>query len=403
MYAHHLEQWATRQSTNKRFFGKKLVLLSSVMASSLFVSLPSVAATLHEVEAGENLTVIAHKYGITVDDLVRVNGIQRTASIMPSQLLSIPDDTDRVSSSIAANRLTNNNYTGRVEGYIIQRGDNLTTLANRYGVSVEALASINRISPQAAIFTGQKLMVPATSIANVSTVTTKRTPRSSDDTSYKVKSGNTLSGIAESYGMSVAELARANNVATNYLVKAGEMLVIPGTSTGLSASQTVAQVSTSKNKNTTINNSPQNNVYQTAPNQVSHKVQYGETLTGLAARYKIPLSTLASANNVPTDYMLINGQTIIIPGVTQVITAPISARFSSTNASTKTTTPNTHKVKVGEGLIGISNKYKVNLNELAKLNGMDAYDHVQIGQVLKLPSNAVAPDSSNATSSSDTY
>lgn len=325
MYAHNTKQQTTEQLINKNLVHKRLLLSYSVMASLLFFSLPSVAATLHEVEYGETLSSIARQYDISIDDLVRANGIQRTATIKPTQLLNIPTDTqtsDRASNFIATNRFANqtntstNNreYTGNVDSYVIKSGDNLSMLANRYGVSVAQLANLNRISPQTIIVAGQKLVVPTTPI-----------------------------------------------------------------NTNLTSNRT-SQTSISRHV-------PQTGSYQ-GNHQVQHKVQLGETLSGLATRYKIPLTTLASANNVPTDYMLINGQILTIPGVSKVITKPTAVQANSTiNA------PKTHTVKPGEGLIGISNKYKVNLSELARINGIGIYDHVQVGQVLKLPSNAMPIDS----------
>ncbi|MFP3489803.1 LysM domain-containing protein, partial [Staphylococcus sp. SIMBA_130] len=89
---------------------------------------------------------------------------------------------------------------------------------------------------------------------------------------------------------------------------------------------------------------------------VSYKVKSGDTLTGVARRYNIGLSDLASANNLTTTSNLILGRTITIPAGGSVASASSSSQSSSStsgnsssSASSGTKLSNTENYKVQSG------------------------------------------------------
>ena len=98
---------------------------------------------------------------------------------------------------------------------------------------------------------------------------------------YLVQHGNTLSGIAQYYGIPLQDLAAVNGVSTNYLVVAGEGLFIP-----------LGKI---------IN----------GPN--AYLVQAGDTLNNIAYHCGLTTTALAEANELDTNAELVPGQTIIIP------------------------------------------------------------------------------------------
>lgn len=106
----------------------------------------SSASTTHTVKEGQNLTVIAKKYGTTVDALVKANGISNPNLIYVGQVLRIPGSSGASAPKPAASKV-----------YTVKSGDNLSTIAKRLGTSVDSLVKKNGIKNPNLIYPGQKL------------------------------------------------------------------------------------------------------------------------------------------------------------------------------------------------------------------------------------------------------
>lgn len=96
--------------------------------------------------------------------------------------------------------------------YKIQSGDTLSGIAQKYNTSVSYLVQINGIANPNVIYAGQTIKVPTT--ANTNQIT------------YTVKAGDTLSSIAIKYGTTYKELARKNNISNPNLIYVGQVLKI---------------------------------------------------------------------------------------------------------------------------------------------------------------------------------
>ena len=101
-------------------------------------------------------------------------------------------------------------------------------------------------------------------------------------------------------------------------------------------------------------------------------VQSGETLSDIAARYGVSINSLMRLNGIRNSDHVEAGQTLRLPG-------SVSAGKGR------------HNVQSGDTLSGIAAQYRVGERQLMALNGLSSADHVEIGQTLKLPSNAVLP------------
>lgn len=94
--------------------------------------------------------------------------------------------------------------------YTMKKGDNLSTVAQKYGVSVSDIIKANNIKNPNKVNVGTKLIIP---------------PKT---TKYTVQKGDTLTGIAKKYGTTVAALKSANNIKDTDKLYIGKVLVIPG-------------------------------------------------------------------------------------------------------------------------------------------------------------------------------
>ena len=143
----------------------------------------------YTVKSGDSLYSIAKKYGVTVDELKKANGLTSN-NLNLNQKLVIPEANGEI-------------------GYIVKSGDSLYSIAKKYNVTVDELKKANGLTTNT-LSIGQELAIPETS----------------ETTTYTVKSGDSLYSIADKYGVSVANIKKANNLTSN-LLSIGQILVIP--------------------------------------------------------------------------------------------------------------------------------------------------------------------------------
>lgn len=98
--------------------------------------------------------------------------------------------------------------------YIVSRGDSLSEIAERFNISLASLKASNRLSGNV-IQVGQRLVIPTAS-SGMPVVTAEHT----------IARGETLSGIAERYRVSLSRLREANNLRSD-TIRVGQVLVIP--------------------------------------------------------------------------------------------------------------------------------------------------------------------------------
>ncbi|AKJ00559.1 putative chitinase [Archangium gephyra] len=165
----------------------------------------------YSVRSGDTLSAIASRYGTTVNNLARANGISNPNLIHAGQKLTIPG-----ASGASAPQAGGSSYT-------VKSGDTLSGIAQRFGTTVGALAQTNGISNPNRINVGQKLTLPGGSGPSAPAPTP-----SQQGQSYTVKSGDTLSGIAQRFGTTVGALAQANGISNPNRINVGQRLTIPG-------------------------------------------------------------------------------------------------------------------------------------------------------------------------------
>ncbi len=158
----------------------------------------------HTIKRGDSLSSIAHKYGTTVAELKRINRLKRDTAILGKKLkLPISTKTEKQRVSLSGDPVI----------HVVKSGDSLSKISARYNVTIKAIKRANGISRNS-IYKGQKLTIPGTVSA------------SKKATKHDVTRGDTLSEIAEKYGVTINAIMRANGL-RNQTVRLGQTLKIP--------------------------------------------------------------------------------------------------------------------------------------------------------------------------------
>lgn len=197
-------------------------------------------------------------------------------------------------------------------------GDTLASIARKYRVSSEAIAEANNL-PDDAVRADSKLIIPVASARNKETVSATTTSDSSTyskkATSYKVRKGDTISSIADDFGVPVDKLRRWNHLSGN-TVKRGRVLRIykptgeeeeEAASTKSHRSKAAPELSASNSRS----NSKSNGKKQTAKATTHHTVKRGETLSSIASEYNTTVAELKKKN--PSVAKLRAGDVLVIP------------------------------------------------------------------------------------------
>jgi len=137
---------------------RRILAVGVVCAIALVLALPVSAQSpaVHVVQRGENLFRIALRYGVTVDALAKANGLSDPRLIYAGQRLIVPAGPAGSARGGATTR--GDSLASRV--HVVQRGENLYRIALRYGTSFQALALANGIVNPDRIYAGQRLEIP---------------------------------------------------------------------------------------------------------------------------------------------------------------------------------------------------------------------------------------------------
>ncbi len=158
-------------------------------------------STDYTVKKGDTLYSLSKKYQVSKNQLMEAN-VLTSEKIYVGQQLLVPDHIVE---------------TKDISGvYTVKKGDTLFSLAKKYHVSVAELKKENKLKTNL-IYMGQKISVPTEFHAHEET-----------DAVYTVLPGDTLWGIAKRFGVTVADLKKANNLRLE-MVLIGQKLNIPGT------------------------------------------------------------------------------------------------------------------------------------------------------------------------------
>lgn len=288
---------------------------------------PAYKTESYKVQRGDTLYSIANQSKISLSELAELNDLSNTSGLRVGQTIQIPAGSTTPAT------------------YVVQSGDTLIGVANKYNLQLDDLADLNGLSRQAGLRVGQKIKLTGEPVAAVKEETTSN----ASPEFHVVKSGETLTSIAKKYHLQLNYLAELNGLSRGSSVRVGQRLKLEGE---IDKAEVVAK--------TEINSKAA--VKTTNANTEKYTVKAGDSLTSIAARVGISIKELADLNDLSPRSSLQRGQIILVP-----------KRFTE------------YKVKRGDTLIGLAGKYGLQSQELAEMNDLKPSATLRIGDVIKVP------------------
>ncbi len=189
----------------------------TVLGALLALTAAASAAT-YTVRPGDTLSAIAGRLGTTVQALVGANDIEDPNRIIAGQVLTVPGGSGGEPAAGSP-----------AEHHVVRPGETLSAIASRYGVPVSDLATANGIDDPDRVLAGSRLTIARTP-ATAQTEPPPAAPSAptAPGASHVIRPGETLSGIAATYGVDVGDLAAANGITDPDRIVAGTRLAIPG-------------------------------------------------------------------------------------------------------------------------------------------------------------------------------
>ncbi|OIJ26974.1 hypothetical protein UG56_009340 [Nocardioides luteus] len=216
--------------------------------------------------------------------------------------------------------------------HIVQPGETLSGIAQKYGVKVADLATWNQIADPAKIRAGAELVVSP--------------PAKPAEKTYTVVPGDTFSGIAKKFGVEVAELMAHNGYEDPTKLLAGSEIKIPAAK----------------------------------PKLKNYKVVAGDTFVGIAKKFGVTAAELMAHNGYDDPTKLLAGTTIEIPAKSKPKPKPKPTPQPGTGETVYTTV-------AGDTYASVAKKFRITEEELRTYNGHRAPDKLPAGFKLYIPSS----------------
>ena len=337
---------------------------NSVVASNVSTQSGATAANgYYTVKAGDTLYGISRKFGMSLSQLVSVNGISASSLIVPGQTLRVAGG--ETTSTVVKTTATTSRTSGG--NYLVQPGDTLYSIARRSGMSLNSLLTLNGLSQSSVIYPGQSLTISQSDnrVVTKSSYTAKPLVSGvSTSGTYTVQAGDTLYGIARRSGMSLNTLLSLNGLSQSSVIRPGQTLKLSGASNATVASP-VSYKSTASSASTSG----------------TYTVKAGDTLYRIAYNHGISLTTLLSINGLSETSTILPGQQLVVSGSAK--TTATTTTTTSAKTVSYSTGASTHTVKAGDTLFRIAKNNGLTLTELKALNGLTS-NNIRVGQVLKV-------------------
>ncbi|WPR72292.1 LysM peptidoglycan-binding domain-containing protein [Flavobacterium sp. NG2] len=290
-----------------RIFRKSEAIASRSIPKKDSLKLTPSNTQFYKVQQGDNLSVIANKYDVSIEDLMKWNNLKSSSisygenlkiaavdSVVKANKVAVPTIANQkvaiAESKNNKEELVAHNEEESVEGvnsYIVQKGDNLNSIARTYNVTVADLLEWNELS-STAIALGAKLKIKNQSNEEVTTTAPTVVLKNIE---YVVQKGDNLGNIAKKFGSSLDELKQWNKLTTNS-VAVGKSLIVAKNEPAINTSY--ASVNSFKKVDSFA---------KVAKKEVTdYYVQKGDTLYSIAKKYPgVTIADLKKWNDISSE------------------------------------------------------------------------------------------------------
>lgn len=246
----------------------------------------------YTVKSGDSVWKIAHKYGMSMNELVSLNRIKNNL-IFPGQVLKVKFSakSENVSKSeTSGSKNQNAASNGSSSTYKVKAGDSVWKISHEHGMSMNELKSLNGLKDNL-IIPGQVLKVKGTSSNTKQTTKTSTKETAATGATYVVKAGDSLWAVANKQGLTVAELKRINGLSSDTIYVGQKLKVTQKSSVNAETYAKTTNVSDKSKK--------------------KYTVKAGDSLWRIAADNKTTVNDLKAVNHLASDTIYV-GQTLYL-------------------------------------------------------------------------------------------
>jgi membrane-bound lytic murein transglycosylase D len=360
----------------------------------------------YKIKRGDNLSEIANKFGVTLSEIKKWNRLKGTYAPRGRMLKIYTSDNGEVNpKEVPASEVAETkkepaiekekpaiaetkyqeekvvSFVNTIKKYTVKKGDNLSSIANKYDVSLSDIKEWNNLKKNS-VAAGKVLKIKTTEKVvsrvkkeiksdikpaenkNNALVTNEKAPKSDKETPefYVVQKGDNLSNIAKKYAVSIEDLKKWNHLSDANIALGSQLKLAK------------------ENENETVKLDAEV-ASKTEFKTQEYVVLKGDNLGNIAKKYKVSTDDLKLWNNL-SDNNIQLGSTLIVAKTEIVVAEKASKKEKS--ASKNTTSEEHYYVQKGDSLYKIAKKYPgITISDIKKWNGI-SNENLKPGMKLKI-------------------